>query len=81
MRDRALLLIHPMVTIARLFEPGNARSIVAESLLIKHQRLILNRSRTRAPELGPMYRVSTRPLDNDRWNSCCRGLYQLPIDA
>jgi len=57
MRDLALLLIHLIVTIARFFGPGGARSIVAESLLVKHQLLVLNRSRERAPNLRPMDRV------------------------
>ncbi len=53
MRDLAILFIHLVVTVARLFGPGGARSIVAESLLVKHQLLILNRSRARAPDLRP----------------------------
>jgi len=53
MRDLVALTIHLFVTIARLLWPGGARSVVAESLLIKHQLLILNRSRTRAPSLHP----------------------------
>ncbi len=57
MRHRALLLIHLMVTIVRLFGAGGARSIVAEFLLVKHQLLILNRSPERAPNLQPMDRV------------------------
>jgi hypothetical protein len=36
---------------------GGARSIVAESLLLKHQVLILNRGRQRAPPLRPVDRV------------------------
>jgi hypothetical protein len=51
MRDLAVLFIHLVVTIARLLGPGGARSVVAESLLVKHQLMILNRSRTRAPDL------------------------------
>ncbi len=50
-RDLAILFIHLVVTVARLFGPGGARSVVAESLLVKHQLLILNRSRFRAPDL------------------------------
>ena len=57
MRDLAILFIHLIVTTARLFGPGGRRSIVAESLLVKHQLLILNRSRERAPNLRPMDRV------------------------
>ena len=48
MRDLAILFRHLVVTVARLFGPGGARSIVAESLLVKHPLLILNRSRFRA---------------------------------
>jgi putative transposase len=56
-RDFAILLIHLLVTIARLFGPGGVRSVVAESLLVKHQLLIINRSRARAPDLRPSDRV------------------------
>lgn len=57
MRDFTILFIHLIVTIARSFGPGGARSIVAESLLVKHQLLILNRSRGRAPVLRPTDRI------------------------
>jgi putative transposase len=56
-RDLAILFIHLVVTVARLFGPGGARSVVAESLLVKHQLLILNRSRMRAPDLRPADRI------------------------
>lgn len=48
-RDIALLFIHLLATIARFIRPGGARSVVAESLLLKQQLSILNRSRERAP--------------------------------
>jgi len=51
MRDFVLLLVHLFVTLARLTRPGGIRSVVAESVLIKHQLLILNRSRQRSPNL------------------------------
>ncbi len=57
MRDLAILFIHLVVTVARLFGPGGARSIIAESLLVKHQLLILNRSRVRAPVFRPSDRA------------------------
>ena len=57
MRDLTILFIHLLVTVSRLCGPGGARSIVAESLLVKHQLLILNRSRARAPDLRPTDRV------------------------
>lgn len=51
MRDLAVLLLHLLTTIARLAGPGGARSVVSESVLLKQQLLILNRSRKRAPNL------------------------------
>jgi putative transposase len=56
MRDLVVLFLHLIVSIVRLIRPGGARSIVAESVLVKHQLLILNRSRKRSPTL----RVSDR---------------------
>ena len=50
MRDLIILLVHLIATLARLMGPGGLRSVVAESLLVKHQLLILKRSRDRAPE-------------------------------
>ena len=49
MRDLVVLFVHLVVTIARLTRPGGIRSVVAESILIKHQLQILNRNRKRAP--------------------------------
>ena len=57
MRHLAVLVVHLIVTIARLVGRGGLRSVVAESLLLKHQLLILNRSRERAPNLRPMDRA------------------------
>ena len=51
MRDLAVLLLHLLATLARLAGPGGARSVMAESVLVKHQLLILNRSRNRSPNL------------------------------
>src|SRR6516225_10509466 len=51
MRDLAVLFLHVLVTVARLAGPGGTRAVVAESVLVKHQLLILNRSRRRAPNL------------------------------
>ncbi len=45
------LFLHLVATVARLAGPGGARSVVAESVLVKHQLLILNRSRKRSPNL------------------------------
>jgi putative transposase len=61
MRDLAMIFIHLLVTIARLLGPGGTRSVIAESLLVKHQLLIVNRSRARAPVLRPTDRVIVGP--------------------
>src|SRR5436190_15440869 len=58
MRDLAVLFIHLIATFARLAGPDGARSVVAESVLVKQQLLILNRSRQRSPNL----RVSDRAV-------------------
>ena len=57
MRDLAVLVIHLITTIARLAGPGGARSVVAESVLVKQELLILNRSRYRSPNLRVCDRV------------------------
>src|SRR5215510_3610712 len=56
MRDLILLFVHILATSICLARPGGVRSVLAESVLLKHQLLILNRSRRRAPNL----RVSDR---------------------
>jgi putative transposase len=56
MRDLLLLAIHLLVTLAKLLRPGGARAVVAESLLLKHQLVIINRSRQRAPNLSSLDR-------------------------
>ena len=45
------LLGHLLVTLARLARPGGVRAVVAESLAVKHQLLIMKRSQRRAPNL------------------------------
>jgi transposase InsO family protein len=57
MRELLILAIHVLVTFAKLFRPGGVRAVAAESLLLKHQILISNRSRHRAPNLTPLDRV------------------------
>ena len=41
----------------RLLGPGGVRSVVAESVLVKHQLLIVNRSRQRSPNLSGSDRI------------------------
>jgi putative transposase len=51
MSDVILLCVHIIVTTFRIVQPGGVRSVIAESVLLKHQLLILNRSRRRAQNL------------------------------
>ena len=51
MRDFGIVFVHVIVTLARLARPGGLRGVVAESVLVRHQLLILNRGRKRAPNL------------------------------
>jgi hypothetical protein len=57
MRDVVILFLHLIVTVVRLARPGGLRSVVAESVLVKHQLRILNRGRKRAPNLRVAERI------------------------
>jgi len=57
MRDVVTLFFHLIVVVVRLARPGGFRSVVAESALARHQLLILNRGRKRAPNLRAADRI------------------------
>ena len=57
-RDFTLLCVHVIVTTARLASTGGLGSVVAESVLLRHQLLILNRGRKRAPNLRATDRIA-----------------------
>ena len=59
MREVVILFLHLVVTIIRLTVPRGLRSVVAESMLVKHQLLILSRGRKRAPNLCAADRIIT----------------------
>src|SRR5947209_13237617 len=52
-----MLFVHLIVTLARVSKPGGIRSVVSESLLVRHQLLVLNRGRRRAPNLRTPDRI------------------------
>ena len=56
MRDVVILFLPLIATVVRLARPGGLRSVISESLLLKHQLQILNRGRKRAPNLRPAER-------------------------
>ena len=51
MKDLLILLAHLLTTVAKLLGPGGARAVIADSLLMKQQLLVINRTRRRAPTL------------------------------
>jgi len=57
MYDILVVFVHLIVTVVRLMKPGGLRAVVAESVLTRHQILILNRSRKRAPNLRVYDRI------------------------
>ena len=57
MKNLLLILAHLLATIAKLLGPGGGKAIVADSLLMKQQLLIINRSRRRAPNLTAIDRL------------------------
>jgi hypothetical protein len=56
MREFLILAIHLLVTFVKLLRPGGVCAVAAESLLLKYQLLINNRSRQRAPNLTSLDR-------------------------
>jgi hypothetical protein len=60
MKDLLLLLRHLLITIAKLLGPGGAKAVVADSLLMQQQLLVINRSRRRAPNLSGLGRCLFR---------------------
>jgi putative transposase len=57
MRDLGILFIHLLTTVVKLMGPGGSRAVIAESILVKHPLVILDRGRERAANLRPMDRV------------------------
>ena len=57
MKSLLQILVHLLTTLAKLMGPGGAKAIVADSLLMKQQLLIINRSRRRAPNLTVIDRL------------------------
>lgn len=55
MRGIVILFVHLIATVVKLAGSGGIRSVAAESMLVKHQLLILNRSRKRAPNLWALF--------------------------
>ena len=66
MKDLLVLVAHLLTTIVKLLKPGGTRAVVAESLLLKHQLIIISRPRRRAPRLSA-------------WDRFLLGVASLPV--
>jgi hypothetical protein len=62
MRDLLLLVVQLIVTLAKLARPGGVRSVIAESLLLRHELIISGRSRRRAPPRELLLRLDGLPI-------------------
>jgi len=54
MKNVSLILIHLLLVIAKLLDPGGIKGIIAENLLLKQQLLIVCQLRRPAPNLSPV---------------------------
>jgi len=76
MKHLLILPAHLLTTVARHLGPGGARAVVANSLLMKQQLLVIHRSRRRAPNPSTLDRflfgfwslfLTTIPVFISRW--------------
>ncbi|MGB5474183.1 MAG: hypothetical protein WBQ78_11965 [Gammaproteobacteria bacterium] len=56
MKELLIFLMHLLTTIAKLLGPDGARAVIADSLLMKQQLLVISLSRQRAPNLSALDR-------------------------
>ena len=68
MRDLVILFVHLLTTVAQLASPGGVRSVVAESVLVKHQ---LSHPESLAP-------ARSQPPSSDRIIAGCCALFMRP---
>jgi hypothetical protein len=68
MRDLILVFVHVVTVLIRRVRPGGMWAVLAESVLLRHQLLILNRSGTEGRISAP--RTGLSP-DGARY-LCCR---------
>src|SRR6202158_1797882 len=73
MRDLLLLAIHLLVTLAKFLGPGGVRRVAAESLLLKHQLLISNRSPSKIPSPVLLFMPKTKAWPERPFRATHRG--------
>ncbi|MGH8605471.1 MAG: hypothetical protein ACREXR_22575 [Gammaproteobacteria bacterium] len=57
MRELFVLLGHLLTTLVKLCRPGGLYAVVAESLAVKHQLQVIDRTRRRTPRVTPWDRL------------------------
>jgi hypothetical protein len=59
------LLTHYFVTLFKILKPGGAKRVMAESIALKHQLVVMNRARKRSPALATRDRFLFGLLGNN----------------
>lgn len=69
MKNVLLLFVHFVSIVIRLIRPAGTKMVLAESLLLKHQLILLNRSCKKSSESQPIGPLPARTLDalNQSW--------------
>ncbi len=57
MRELFSFFVHLLAAVAKYTRPGGAKAVIAESLLLKHQLLVINSSPRETPKLTPFDRA------------------------
>ena len=52
MKEKMELLIHLIVSFVRLLKPGGMKAVIAETMIMKQQLIVMNRGRGRVLKLG-----------------------------
>jgi hypothetical protein len=83
------LIAHLLTSVVRVAPPGGVRAVIAESLLLKHQLLVLSRSRTELRDsrrgIGdcsvsvPSWSLPS--ASRFSWQAHCHGLFHTPVAA
>ncbi len=57
MKELFALIAHLPTTLIKLAQPGGVRAVAAESMALKHQVLVVHRTRKRTPSMTPWERL------------------------
>ena len=52
MTEKMELLVHLIVSLVRLLKRGGMKVVMAETMIMKQQLIVMNRGRARAPNVG-----------------------------